>query len=124
MLEKTLIARRRAFEILLSQQQALARTEANAQWRWLEAAHVLGQPVFTLHARSHLRMLGLALRERDGVEVAGQLFRLALVPLGHLLHRLPAGNTGRSRVNAFMPMTTPPNVVHLIQKALDQAHET
>ena len=39
-------------------------------------------------------MLGLAWRTRDWSEVAGQVLRLALVPLGHLSGRLPLGNPG------------------------------
>ena len=42
-------------------------------------------------------MLALAARERDVRETAGQLFRILLVPLGHLSGRLPLGNPGRAR---------------------------
>jgi len=49
-------------------------------------------------------MLRLALRSGDAREVVGQLFRLALAPLGSALGRFPAGNTSRARVSAFAPM--------------------
>ena len=63
-------------------------------------------------------MLRHALQLRDGGEVAGQLLRLALVPAGHLLDRLPRGNTGRATVPATLPMDMPPAVSALIAEAL------
>lgn len=100
----------------------LDRAESpEAQWRLLMAAHVAAQLVLRLHWDSHCRMLALAWRERDAAELAGQLLRLALVPLGHVLRRLPAGNTGRSTVNAFRPMQPPPEVAALLRWAQDGA---
>ncbi|MDH4746257.1 DUF3703 domain-containing protein [Sphingomonas sp. CBMAI 2297] len=55
-------------------------------------------------------MLGHAWRLRQPGEVAGQLFRMALAPLGHFTGRTPAGNTGRSNVSAFAPMPIPPDL--------------
>jgi Protein of unknown function (DUF3703) len=40
-----------------------------------------------------------------------------LVPLGHALHRLPQGNSGRANVSAFKPM----KVTAKLQKLIDQA---
>lgn len=79
-------------------------------WRALERAHIIAQPYFVPHLRSHWTMARFALALRDWREVAGQLFRLALVPLGSLTGRLPAGNAGRARVNAFRPMPIPPDL--------------
>jgi len=83
------------------------------QWNWLMAAHVVGQHDAALHFDSHCRMLALARRSRDWREVAGQLLRIALLPLGHLLRRLPAGNIGRATVPALQPMQ-PPEAVQLL----------
>ena len=74
------------------------------RWKYLEAAHIVGQQDMRLHWRSHALMLQLARREGDWPEAAGQAFRMLLVPLGHLAGRLPVGNTGRSTVSAFQPM--------------------
>ena len=52
-------------------------------------------------------MLGFAAELRDWREVAGQLIRLVLAPLGALTGRIPMGNTGRSNVSAFQPMAIP-----------------
>ena len=71
------------------------------RWEWLMAAHIVGQLDFKLHVHSHSVMLLYAAQTRDWPEAAGQLFRLALVPLGHAIGRLPAGNIGRATVNAF-----------------------
>jgi len=73
----------------------------------LERAHVLGQPELRRHWRVHAWMLRVALRRRDAREIAGQLQRLALTPLGHLTGRLPLGNTGGANVDAFAPMALP-----------------
>ena len=78
--------------------------DPEVRWQWLTAAHIVGQYQLRLHWDSHAQMLAFAAKQRDLPEVVGQLFRLALVPFGHLLGRLPAGNIGRATVNAFAPM--------------------
>ena len=83
---------------------AAAPEQLEDRWEWLIAAHVAVQQQFSLHWRVHWQMLRFALETRDYREVAGQLLRLALVPLGHAVGRLPAGNTGRANVNALQPM--------------------
>lgn len=95
---------RQAFAHLLADFNASAGQSPAERWPWLEAAHVLGQTAMGLHWRSHTAMLRYALQLRDGREATGQLLRLALVPLGHLLRRLPIGNIGRAHVNALRPM--------------------
>ncbi|MET0312114.1 MAG: DUF3703 domain-containing protein [Burkholderiaceae bacterium] len=107
--------RHRLYARLIDGFHARPAEPPHARWRWLEAAHVTGQGDFRLHCHSHVEMLRYALALRDFREAAGQVFRLALVPLGHALGRLPAGNTGRAAVNAFRPMPVPPDVEKLIQ---------
>jgi Protein of unknown function (DUF3703) len=63
-------------------------------------------------------MFSLALQERQTGEAAGQLLRLALVPLGHVLQKLPEGNSGRANVSAFVPMEVAPKWRGLIENAL------
>lgn len=70
-------------------------------WRCLELAHVIGQDRMPLHWQLHLAMLGLARRTGNTREVAAQLLRLALTPLGHLTRRLPQFNPGSGRVGPF-----------------------
>lgn len=106
--------RRAAFTHLVQQ----AATRGSDRWAALEAAHILGQERFWLHLRSHGHMLALAAHERDMRETAGQLFRLLLVPLGHLSGRLPLGNPGRATVSAFAPMPLRPELVEIVSAAL------
>ncbi len=112
--------RRAAFDHLLTSFARQPDAPPAHRWRWLEAAHVLGQTSLPLHWRSHTAMLRYALALRDAREAAGQLLRLALVPLGHLLARLPLGNIGRSHVSAFRPMVPAAEVTVLMQKALEE----
>jgi hypothetical protein len=65
-------------------------------------------------------MLRLSFRTRDWPEVAGQLVRLALVPLGHLSGRLPLGNPGRANVSAFDPLPVRPELAALIAQAQER----
>jgi Protein of unknown function (DUF3703) len=96
---------------------ASAQEDPEVRWHWLAAAHVVGQMDFRLHLHSHRQMLAFAMQQGDWREAAGQVFRLALVPLGHVLGRLPAGNTGRASVNAFRPMPVASPVRELIAQA-------
>jgi hypothetical protein len=82
------------------------------------AAHVVGQHQVSLHFDSHRRMLALARETRDWGEVAGQLLRMALLPLGHLLGRIPLGNIGRSTVPVTARMEPPEAVQRLIDWAV------
>ncbi len=108
----------RAFDNLLEAFDASAGQAAPQRWLWLEAAHVVGQTTLPLHWRSHRRMLAYARELGDRREIAGQWLRLALVPVGHLLQRLPLGNTGRVTVHALRPMQPPPAVQRLVDSAL------
>jgi len=68
------------------------------------------------HLASHWHMLRFAVTSGDWGEAAGQLFRLALVSLGSLSGRLPAGNTGRANVSAFKPMPIPGDLEALMSQ--------
>jgi hypothetical protein len=96
---------------------AALRQPAQAQWEWLMAAHVVGQHDPALHFDSHCRMLDLARRNRDWGEAGGQVLRIALLPLGHLLRRIPAGNIGRATVPVTRAMQPPEAVQVLIDLA-------
>jgi hypothetical protein len=80
----------------------------------LERAHVLGQTDFGSHWHVHVRMLRVGWARRDMREVLGQLLRLALVPIGHGVGRLPVGNTGGSKVSAFRSMPVAADLQRLL----------
>jgi len=96
-----------------------ARGEAEReQWDWLMAAHVVGQHDAALHFDCHRRMARLARDSGDWSEFAGQLLRIALLPLGHLLGRVPEGNIGRATVGVTRRMAPPEPVQVLIDWAV------
>lgn len=76
-------------------------------WRALERAHIVSQLYLGPHLASHWAMLRFAVNERNTKEVVGQIFRLALAPLGAITGRIPNGNTGRATVSAFQSMEIP-----------------
>ena len=102
---------------------AAAPKQMEDRWDWLIAAHVAVQQQYALHWRGHWDMLRFAFKTRDYREVAGQLLRLALVPLGHAVGRLPAGNTGRANVNAFRPMAVSDRTRALLYAARESARK-
>ena len=79
-------------------------------WHHLERAHVVAQDRLGPHCDSHWRMLRLAWKVRDWREIQGQIFRLAIAPVGNFTGRLPVGNSGRSNVGAFARMEIEPEV--------------
>jgi hypothetical protein len=110
-------SRREVFEATLVQAgQCIARGDAPSAFAALEQAHVIGQRDFVQHLRVHWRMLHVGWAARDLREVTGQLFRIALVPIGHLAGRLPVGNTGGANVSAFKPMAIRPELVRLLKE--------
>lgn len=106
---------------LIAQFRATPHHEPSRRWLLLEAAHVVGQMRFLPHLHVHALMLHFAWTTRDWREVAGQVVRLTLVPLGHALGRLPIGNPGRSNVSAFQPMPVRPDIAHAIATASAEA---
>lgn len=95
----------RTFQQLIHEFEASGGQNPEARWPWLIAAHILGQEVLSLYLRTHILMFRFALQSSDYAEASGQLLRLSLVPVGHLLGKLPYGNTDRANVSAFKPMT-------------------
>jgi hypothetical protein len=94
------------------QERAAARSarqggDAEGEWRHLERAHVLSQPMAAAHVRTHVAMLGYGLRHRDGHEIVGQLVRLVVAAPGTWTGRYPVGNTGGANVSALKPMPIP-----------------
>ncbi|TWJ16079.1 uncharacterized protein DUF3703 [Stackebrandtia albiflava] len=82
-----------------------------------ERAHILSQPWPWRHTRTHGVMLRLAMRDRDLVEIAGQLVRLVVAAPGSLTGRYPDGNTGRARVGIRTPMPVPADIAALLADA-------
>ena len=84
------------------------------EWRHLERAHVLSQPMTGPHVRTHMTMLGTAVRRRNRREVLGQLLRLLVAGPASMTGRYPPGNTGGADVSAFAPMPIPDDLRPLL----------
>jgi len=91
--------------------------DAAAAFRCLERAHVLGQSSTRLHTRVHWLMLCWAVRQRDGGEAVGQLFRVLAAATKTVFGAVPHGNTGGAAVGAFRPMPIPPELQRLMDAA-------
>lgn len=85
------------------------------KWYYLERLHILGQMFLFKHLHVHMLMLKQSLVDRNPQELLGQLFRLGLVLPGHILHRLPFGNVGSSRVSAFKMMDIPDDLKEILK---------
>jgi Protein of unknown function (DUF3703) len=88
-----------------------------AEWRHLERAHILSQPMAGAHVRTHLAMLAYALRRRDPREIVGQVLRVIVAGPGSWTGRYPAGNTGGANVSAFQPMPVPDDLRTILEAA-------
>lgn len=95
---------------------ACKRRDYAAAWVHLERAHILAQEMPLFHFIAHLKMLKLALRQRNMQEVLVQITRLVLAWPSSLLGIFPTGNVGSSRVNPFVKMEVPKD----LQKILDR----
>jgi hypothetical protein len=100
--------------------QARAHTavgETEAAWANLAKAHMISQPVLLVHLKVHSAMLALAVTTGAVGEMIGQLVRLVLAPLGHVLGRIPWGNSGLSNVSPFRPASLPSDIMALYSRA-------
>ena len=84
-----------------------ARGDRPGEWRHLERAHILSQPMAGPHVRTHVAMLAFGVRNRDLREIAGQLGRIAVAGPGTVTGRFPVGNTGGANVRATAVMPIP-----------------
>jgi len=87
------------------------------RWAALERAHVLSQPWPLKHVRAHAAMFRLAVRQRDVRELMGQAVRLVVAGPASAVGRYPAGNTGRARVPATLPMPITDDLAQLLEGA-------
>jgi hypothetical protein len=94
--------------------QAHTAGDDDEAWRLLERTHIVSQPWAWPHVRSHVDMLGLAVRTRNRREALGQLVRIVVAGPGSATGRYPLGNTGRATVPATKPMPVPDDLAELL----------
>jgi Protein of unknown function (DUF3703) len=114
-------SRRRRLRAAWSDETAAARAarergDVAAQWKHLERAHILSQPLAGAHVRTHLAMLAYALRRRDRHEIVGQVLRVIVAGPGSWTGRYPVGNTGGANVSAFRPMPVPDDLRPFLER--------
>ncbi|HZA76919.1 MAG TPA: DUF3703 domain-containing protein [Acidimicrobiales bacterium] len=93
------------------------RGDVATEWKHLERAHILSQPLAGAHVRTHLAMLAHAFRRRDRHEVVGQLLRVIVAGPGSWTGRYPVGNTGGADVSAFRPMPVPDDLQAILESS-------
>jgi hypothetical protein len=113
-------SRRSGLRAAWSDERAAARAarergDVAAEWRHLERAHILSQPIAGAHVRTHLAMLAYAFRRRDPHEIVGQVLRVIVAGPGSWTGRYPAGNTGGANVSAFQPMPVPDDLRTILE---------
>ncbi|WP_372866049.1 DUF3703 domain-containing protein [Pseudomonas sp.] len=108
------MTRKQAFQHEYRQARVQRGVDPQAELRHLERAHILGQPLFVDHLRSHLWLLAWAWRQGDWAELAAQLLR---VPgsLGSLLGWYPLGNPGTRRVGPLTAQPLPEDLRRLLE---------
>lgn len=92
---------------------ATARGDAEAAFRHLERAHILGQRHAWQHVRVHWLMLQLGISGHDWREVLGQLSRIVAAAVFSRIW-VPTGNTGRANVSALQPMPIPDDLRRIL----------
>ena len=102
---------------LLSAVNAEAIGDYNTAFKFLERAHVLGQPSTYQHVRIHFKMLLLAMRHHKLRESLGQILRIGGAATKTAVGLIPEGNTGGSNISPFKPLPIPTDLASLLQQA-------
>jgi Protein of unknown function (DUF3703) len=113
-------SRRNDLRAAWSEERVAARAaresgDVAAEWKHLERAHILSQPMAGAHVRTHLAMLAYAFRRRDPHEVVGQVLRVIVAAPGSWTGRYPVGNTGGANVSALQPMPVPHDLQAILE---------
>jgi hypothetical protein len=93
--------------------------DTETEWRLLERAHIISQPMAGAHVRTHIAMLAAALRRHDRHELIGQIFRTIVAAPGSMTGKYPVGNTGGADVSAFAPMPIPEDLRPLLPGTME-----
>lgn len=96
---------------------AFAQNNLPQSWRYLEKAHILGQPYPYHHSLVHWKMLLFGIKTKDSHEIIGQIPRLLIGGILSFFGKIPVGNTGGANVPALQPMEIPEELKQIIQQA-------
>jgi hypothetical protein len=76
--------------------------------------HILAQSNIFLHLLAHFLMFGCALYFKDFKESFAQIVRLLVTIPGHILGKVPVGNTGWSSVGLLETMPIPEDLKSVV----------
>ncbi len=86
-------------------------------WRYLERAHILGQPYPIAHTVVHWKMFLFGIKLKNRREVIGQIPRLLVGGVKSFVGQIPVGNTGGANVPPLKPMEIPEDLVTINRNA-------
>ena len=101
---------------LTAARQASLGGETELAFNHLARAHILGQRFTFQHVHVHWLMLRLGMRAGDLREGFGQLSRMVAAALFSRIW-VPAGNSGRANVSAFLSMPIPEDLRILLERS-------
>ncbi|MGE3608589.1 MAG: DUF3703 domain-containing protein [Bacteriovoracaceae bacterium] len=88
------------YPVLLRELNLFKQARSNREYKkcetYLGRAHILSQKSIFAHLAVHFIMFMYAFGKRDYREMRGQVLRFFVVVPGHLLGKVPLGNTGWS----------------------------
>jgi hypothetical protein len=87
--------------------EALALNNHKLCLEYLGRAHIVSQSYVIFHLYVHWLMLKYSVLIKDRKEISGQLLRLFVTVPGHVLKRVPIGNTGWSDKGLLQTMPLP-----------------
>ncbi len=93
----------------------LAKGNLQVAWRYLERAHILGQPWPVEHSQVHWIMFKFGIRIKDTREIIGQIPRLLVGGVKSFVGTIPVGNTGGADVPPLRPMEIPEDLQAILK---------
>jgi hypothetical protein len=81
----------------------------------LSRAHIISQLHTFSHLHVHWIMLMYSIKRKEYSEMSGQILRLLVTLPGHMLGRVPYGNTGWSDVGLTQELPLPDDLKYLFQ---------
>jgi len=94
----------------------LSRGNLQGSWRYLERAHILGQPWPREHSHVHWIMLMFGIKIKNTKEILGQISRLLIGGVKSFVGNIPVGNTGGTNVPPLLPMDIPDDLKKKLQQ--------
>lgn len=95
--------------------KSFAEGHLQQAWRYLERAHILGQPWPREHSHVHWLMLKFGFHIKSAREIAGQIPRLLIGGVKSFVGNIPIGNTGGANVPPLQPMEIPEDLEAILK---------